>query len=86
MSQTDSFKVLDRFLGLTAPEVEGRAASEPSAALRRLLRKFANGELTEEERARVVGQLEQHPEWLANLAAEVKGLRVSPKQTNPDPP
>ncbi len=71
----DELKTLIEFLDRFSGEVEGRSLDQPPDALKVRLRDFARGQLPEAQRAELIGQLKDHPDWIALLAAEAKALR-----------
>ena len=71
----NTFEILSDFLARYEDEVVGRAASIPPAEIRARLRSFAHGQLSATDQAELVRQLNEHPDWIAALAAEVKALR-----------
>ncbi len=64
--------ILTRFLGFFDPDVEGRAAEPPPRDIAALLQRFAAGEATPAERARVATLLKEHPEWVRHLAQAIR--------------
>ena len=74
----NTFEILSGFLARYDDEVVGRESSTPPTEVRDHIRSFARGQLSESKQAELVCQLNEHPDWIATLAAEVKALR------NPD--
>jgi hypothetical protein len=68
-------QILLRFLERFDDEVQGRELSEPPGDAKIRLQRFARGTLPEDEQTEVFVLLDRHPEWIAWLAREVKGLR-----------
>lgn len=73
----NTFETLSGFLARYNDEVVGRESPVPSPEISARLRSFARGQLSPTEQADLVRQLYEHPDWIAALAAEVKGLRGS---------
>lgn len=71
----NTFQALTAFLDQFGGEVEGRELQEPSEETKARLLQLARGGLPARDRAPLMGELRQHPEWLAWLAGEVKALR-----------
>jgi hypothetical protein len=71
----NEIKTLLEFLDRFSDEVEGRSLEQPPDGLKAKLRDFARGQLPEPERRKLIGQLKQHPDWLASLAGEARSLR-----------
>ena len=72
---TERLHILLKFLDRFDDEVQGRALSELSEEARTRLQRFARGTLPEDEQTEMFVLLDQHPEWTAWLAKEVKCLR-----------
>jgi hypothetical protein len=70
-----TFEILTSFLSRFGDEVEGRESSSPPPELAAQLRDFARGRLPAAEQEKVIHLLNEHPEWVAQLAAEAKALR-----------
>ena len=75
---TNSFKMLAEFLERFDHEVEGRQLSTPPDEFRIKLRALARGSLPSTERDEVFAVLNQNPEWISELAKEIKALRADP--------
>lgn len=75
----NTFEILSGFLARYDDEVVGRESSVPPAEVSADIRSFARGQLSASRQEELVRQLNDHPDWIAALAAEVKALR------NPDP-
>jgi len=71
----EKLQILLKFLERFDDEVQGRGLSEPADEMKTKLQCFARGKLPEPEQTEVMVLLDQHPEWTAWLAKEVKGLR-----------
>lgn len=71
----ERLQILLKFLERFDDEVQGRELSEPAGDVKTKLQRFARGALPQPEQTEVFGLLDQHPEWTAWLAKEVKGLR-----------
>lgn len=79
---TNSFKVLSEFLERFDDEVEGRHLAALPEEARLKLRALAHGKLPQAEHQGIFSTLNQNPEWIAELAKEIKALRNEPdKQT-----
>jgi len=79
---TDSFKLLAEFLDQFNDEVEGRQSAAPPEEIQVKLRALAHGSLPLTERENVFSILNQNPEWISELAKEIKALRINPGRTN----
>jgi hypothetical protein len=75
----DTFEILAGFLDKFGGDVEGREITEPAEEAKTKLRQFARGVLPEPDRVQMLGELRQHPAWVAWLALEVKSLREGTK-------
>ena len=71
----NNFEILTGFLARFGDEVEGRESSPLPPEVAARLKSFARGQLAESEQTELIAQLEEHPEWVASLAAEVRALR-----------
>ena len=71
----NTFEILTGFLARFGDEVEGREASDLPAEVTAQLRSFARGQLPAAAQADLIRQLNEHPDWVAALAAETKALR-----------
>ena len=71
----NTFETLSGFLARYEDEVVGRESVIPSPEVMARLRSFAHGQLSPTEQAELVRQLDERPDWVAALAAEVKVLR-----------
>jgi len=71
----NTFETLSGFLARYDDEVVGRETVVPSPEVMARLRSFARGQLSASEQTDLVRQLNEHPDWVAALAAEVKVLR-----------
>jgi hypothetical protein len=71
----NTFETLAGFLARYDDEVVGRETSPPPAEVAARMRSFARGQLASPEQAELVRQLNEHPDWIAALAAEVKAMR-----------
>ena len=74
----ETFEILAGFLERFGAEVEGREAEEPSEEAKAQLRKLARGSLPQADETEFYVLLDQHPQWVAWLAQEVKELRGWP--------
>jgi hypothetical protein len=79
---TNTFKLLAEFLDRFDDEVEGRELAAPPEEIQVKLRALAQGSLPQSERQKVFSILNQNPEWISELAKEIKALRISPDKTN----
>jgi hypothetical protein len=77
----NTFEILAGFLSRFGDEVEGRESSSRPPEVSVQLCRFARGQLPAVEQAGLIQQLNEHPDWVAALAAEAKALR-DPDQTN----
>ena len=79
MEDSDIWKILEGIISLQQPDV--LAYSEvnelPSEAAQEALKKFALGQVNEEERSELCKQLRDNPHWVAFLADCVKQQRVA---------
>ena len=73
----NTFEILNGFLALFGDEVEGREAPDLPPEINVQLRSFARGHLTAAAQEKLIRQLNDHPDWVAALAAEAKALRES---------
>jgi hypothetical protein len=73
----NTFEILSAFLTRFDQEVEGRDAHHLPPEIAARLRSFAQGQLPVSEQAKLIGDLNKQPDWVATLAAEVKALRNS---------
>ena len=73
----NTFEILSGFLARYDEEVVGRESSILPAEISSRIWSFARGKLSTSEQAELLRQLDEHPEWVAALAAEVKNLRNS---------
>jgi hypothetical protein len=71
----NTFEILTGFLSRFGEEVEGRESTSLPPELSAQLRRFARGQLSEAEQAELIQQLNEHPDWVAALAAEARALR-----------
>ena len=71
----NTFEILTGFLTRFGDEVEGRESSTPPPEVVGQLRRFARGQLPAAEQAELILQLNEHPDWVAALAAEARALR-----------
>jgi len=71
----NTFEILSGFLARYDDEVVGRESSILPAEINARIRSFARGQLSTSEQTDLVRQLDEHPDWVAALAAEVKTLR-----------
>ena len=71
----NTFEILSGFLARYDDEVVGREYSAPPAEVSAHIRSFARGQLSALEQEELVRQLNDHPDWIAALVAEVKALR-----------
>ena len=71
----NTFEILSGFLARYDDEVVGRESSVLPAEISTNIRSFALGKLSTSEQAELLRQLNEHPDWVAALAAEVKALR-----------
>jgi hypothetical protein len=71
----NAFEILSGFLARYDDEVIGRESTVLPAEISGRLRSFARGQLTATEQEDLVHQLNEHPDWVAALASEVKTLR-----------
>ena len=74
----ETFEILAGFLERFGAEVEGREAQQPSEEEKAQLRKLARGSLPQADQTELYTLLNQHPQWVAWLAQEVKALRGWP--------
>jgi hypothetical protein len=72
------FEILAGFLEKFGDEVEGRESEQLPADVQGKLKELARGSLSESERSQLFTLLNQHPQWISSLAAEVKALRGTP--------
>jgi hypothetical protein len=70
------FQILTEFLRQYGDEVEGRSLEEPNTEIKRKLQRFVSGASEETERTELVGLLQDNPQWVPWLAAEVKAQRT----------
>ena len=71
----NTFEILSGFMARYDDEVIGRESSILPAEISASIRSFALGKLSTSEQAELLQQLDEHPDWVAALAAEVKALR-----------
>jgi len=79
---TNSFKLLSEYLDRFEHEVEGRQWEAPPEEIQAKLRALAQGRLPQTEQPQVFTILNQNPEWISELAKEIKALRIEPGQTS----
>ena len=72
----NTFEILSGFLARYDDEVVGRESSILPAEVSARIRSFARGNLSPPEQVELLRQLDEQPDWLAALAAEVKSLRT----------
>ena len=72
----NTFEILSGFLARYDDEVVGRESSILPAEVGERIRRFARGKLPRPEQVELLRQLDEHPDWVAALAAEVKNLRT----------
>jgi hypothetical protein len=72
----EPFEILAGFLERFGAEVEGREAPAPPEQAQEQLRQLARGTLPEADQTQFYVMLNQHPQWVAWLAQEVKQLRA----------
>jgi hypothetical protein len=77
---TNTFKVLEEFLNRFDNEVEGRQSPGVPEEIRTKLRALASGTLPKTQHAEVFSILSQNPEWIAELAREIKALHPSSEE------
>ena len=73
----NTFEILSGFLSRINGEVEGRELSALPPEVAAKLSRFARGHLSEAEQSDLIQKLNEHPDWVATLASEVKALRPS---------
>lgn len=73
----NTFEILSGFLSRIDGEVEGREMPALPPEVVAKFRRFAHGQLSEPEQADLIQELNEHPDWVATLANEVKALRPS---------
>lgn len=73
----NTFEILTGFLSRFGDEVEGRESPDLPPETRDKLRSFARGQLPTSDHAELIRQLNDHPDWVATLAAEARALRDS---------
>ena len=78
---SNTFEILAGFLTRYGDEVEGRESADLPPEVSAQLRCFARGQLPAAEQAKLIQQLNEHPDWVVALAAEAKALR-RPDETN----
>jgi hypothetical protein len=71
----NTFAILAKFLEQSGDEVQGRELQQVPEATRDKLRDFARGQLPPAEQSRLIEELNQNPDLVATLAAEVKAMR-----------
>ena len=71
----NTFAILAKFLEQSGDEVQGRELQQVPEATRTKLRDFARGQLPPAEQSRLIEELNQNPDLVATLAAEVKAMR-----------
>jgi len=71
----NTFEILTEFLRRHGEEVEGRDAGVLPPETSARLRRFAQGQLPAAEQAGLIRELSERSDWVAALAAEIKGLR-----------
>jgi hypothetical protein len=76
----NTFEILAGFLARYGAEVEGRETSPLPAEMENQLRAFARGELSEADQMDLIRRLNEHPDWTAFLAGEIKALRLQKKK------
>ena len=79
----NELKTLLEFLDRFSAEVEGRSLEQPPDEVKSKLRDFARGQLTEPQRGELIGQLKEHPDWMALLANEARSLRPAAQRQGP---
>ena len=72
----NEFDILADFLDHTEGEVEGRGADAPTENLRQQFRQLAGGQLPAAERDRLLAELAHHPDWVTDIAEQVRSLRA----------
>ncbi len=78
----NTFEILTGFLSRYGDEVEGRESVVLPTEVKAKISDFARGKLPPPEQAELIGQLNDHPDWVVALAVEVKALRGT-DSTNP---
>ena len=73
----NTFEILSGFLSRFGDEVEGRESSAPPPEVGAQLHRFARGQLPASEQVELIRLLNDHPDWVVSLAAEVKAQRDS---------
>ncbi len=68
-------QILTRFLDHFDDEVQGRQLSGLPGEMALKLQQLASGTLPARERASLFADLRQHPQWIGQLADQVKALR-----------
>ena len=72
---SEPFEILFDFLQGFEPEVSARGAAPVPEEVRERMRLFGQGKLGASEQRELLHMLERQPEWISDLAAEVKALR-----------
>lgn len=90
---TAGFDIISDFLRRFEPsaaEVSGRGVKAEAATMpveiEAQIRRFARGECLPEERVTLCGLLDEHREWIGQLAAIVRGLSPGEPPSSPPPP
>jgi hypothetical protein len=76
----NTFEILAGFLERFGEEVEGREAPLLPSEIEGKMRELAGGNLPAAEQAQLFKLLNENPQWISNLAKQVKALRSPPAQ------
>ena len=71
----NTFEILAGFLNRFDPEVEGRELQELPPEIQLKLRDLARGALSASDRDELFLLLSRNPDWVGQLAEEIKSLR-----------
>jgi hypothetical protein len=73
---SEAFNIISDFLAQFEDEVFGRGADCPDSATMEDIARFGRGELTAQERLKVMAILEKNPSWIPLLAKEIRASRT----------
>ena len=74
-------KLLMEFLDQVGPEASGRAVARLEEGTDELLRRFARGKCTQQEREQACRLMHERPQLVRMVASELKKSKAAPKRT-----
>jgi hypothetical protein len=72
---SEAFNIISEFLEQFEGEAFGRGTDCPDSETMEEIARFGRGELTAQERLKIVAILEKNPSWIPLLAKEIRASR-----------